>query len=969
MEDVGKEIQWPINNDSIQMLIQYRSLFILKRKFDFFKSDIMTLYSSFESPSTNESLTNHKVIDISGFEPLLNSITLLTNILIISINKPNELYIVDLYNQVDNESKSNAIKHKISVFAREYITLVNEIYFNKRINKPIIEGVKKPIVKGEESNELELAHPIVQYDKKGRVVYSYLQLKEMNNLDYNTKVAKKNKEEIQLDAKNILEKEKLFAETLPLIIADYIHRNPQVVIIDLDRDNCELSIEVRAIFDKEIIKKLAEDLSILKNEIEEMNNESNTKIKKLKEQYDRIINNIELYQRLLIQAEAVDDPNAVYFKEILGKLENEKNIIEAGLSNNSNINRVKSNEMNQFKEQKNKLNGNNQNISILNKEGKTSDSIVTKEERKENAVKEIFFFYANQHNFAGLYPLFESIQKKINNLDLSEFGKFCVEFKIDISKETLVELFKKNSFNRKHLNYMEFKGVLRKIALAMNNTRQVNLSKKIERTKEHLILMMNNNNSELNHFKRKSIFSSFKKYNSTEKIDHNTHRIPPKRASFLFNSKKNQISQELIALEAELTLLNNSTHEHILDKFYNYLGIDTDDSYRKKMKGFIIPFHNKEERNLFWDNQQKELPIIYNKTQDNEITKLKTVQEKQLKVDKQKKIKEDLYYSKVTELKKKNFKLEVHSIYKLKDTTYQNISNKQEIRKKIQIELMHEKNKNKYNWEKIEKLEEFDDLDLVNNKILEDLLYDSDNSDNLEILNNLKTNDHHKKNNQMLEINNIKVIKSHYYDQVLSDKKNTSHKINIDINEKIKKVNPFVCLQQHGKKSQLNERYENELFQKGNQFKNQGNSKIFQKNNGKSSNDNKLITIQNHFCPEHSVENEIVNNKSMILLPNSNHSLEKKEVNFRNRPLITCPANNIHSFSKLNESKRQVYNKNEISFLEKNQDKSTFERLLESRNLQEKQLNREKAKTIQKIVNNSKQPLLILINKNKLLNE
>lgn len=70
------------------------------------------------------------------------------------------------------------------------------------------------------------------------------------------------------------------------------------------------------------------------------------------------------------------------------------------------------------------------------------------------AIKEIFHFYSKQHNIIG--HTFDDIHKKTTELDLGEFMKFCLEFKIPCKKELLIEVFKKSASNHKQMNFQEF---------------------------------------------------------------------------------------------------------------------------------------------------------------------------------------------------------------------------------------------------------------------------------------------------------------------------------------------------------------------------------------------------------------------------------------------------------------------------------------------------------------------------------
>lgn len=79
---------------------------------------------------------------------------------------------------------------------------------------------------------------------------------------------------------------------------------------------------------------------------------------------------------------------------------------------------------------------------------------LSKEEKRGLAIKEIFHFYAKQHQIIG--TTFDEMRDKTSKLDIGEFMKFCVEFRIPCKKEALMELFRKTASNTKHMCYEEF---------------------------------------------------------------------------------------------------------------------------------------------------------------------------------------------------------------------------------------------------------------------------------------------------------------------------------------------------------------------------------------------------------------------------------------------------------------------------------------------------------------------------------
>lgn len=95
--------------------------------------------------------------------------------------------------------------------------------------------------------------------------------------------------------------------------------------------------------------------------------------------------------------------------------------------------------------------------------------ILSKEEKRGLALKEIFHFYAKQHQIAG--TTFDDMRKKASQLDIGEFMKFCIEFRIPCRKELLMEIFRKTALNTKHMNYEEFLVALNNLSIKINDDR------------------------------------------------------------------------------------------------------------------------------------------------------------------------------------------------------------------------------------------------------------------------------------------------------------------------------------------------------------------------------------------------------------------------------------------------------------------------------------------------------------------
>ena len=199
----------------------------------------------------------------------------------------------------------------------------------------------------------------------------------------------------------------------------------------------------------------------------------------------------------------------------------------------------------------------NQNKVYLPKKKKKN---LSKEERREMNIKEIFNFYSHLHTNAGHKLTFDSIKEKLDHLNLNEFLKFCKEFKILLPKEILSKIFLKKSELTKEMSYLEFNVTLNEISIAINEEKIKQLKKRVKKYK-------NDNEKEL-----------IKKCND------------------------------------EITLLKLKSKEELLEEFYEYLEIDDCDKYRKKMKGYELPIfysniYNNHLNNKVKINENKKTPI------------------------------------------------------------------------------------------------------------------------------------------------------------------------------------------------------------------------------------------------------------------------------------------------------------------------------------------------------------------------
>ena len=452
----------------------------------------------------------------------------------------------------------------------------------------------------------------------------------------------------------------IYIESLLLILADFIsekNKNKSYIIID---HNDELRNELRTLFDNEILGRLGEDIQyeINKNKLERLKDLllNKTKIEKNINSYEDLlykmrtrnqntdfvlitINKLKqtldwLSKKIQIMQDDTNTfnefENAIQIKQLnreMRKYKRKKNIT------NTNVDKITMDSTKIGKEQK--LDNSNEDnldelsdISILKLdkkiEGLDTDRLVdlniidasnneensvflqkkkekkminnkiylpkiktknlSKEERREMNIKEIFNFYSHLHTNAGHKLTFDSIKEKLDHLNLNEFLKFCTEFKILLPKEILSKIFLKKSELTKEMSFLEFQVTLNEISLAINDEKIKQLKKRVKK------------------YKREKEKELIKKCND------------------------------------EILMLKQKSKEELLEEFYDYLEIDDNDKYRKKMKGYELPIfynniYNNNLNNKVKINENKKTPIKLNAARQiylKEIIQLRKDQKKHL---------------------------------------------------------------------------------------------------------------------------------------------------------------------------------------------------------------------------------------------------------------------------------------------------------------------------------------------------
>ncbi len=582
--------------ESLSLITIYRSLYILKKKFEKYKDEISKIYTKyFIKDKNNYNNIRCKIIKISSFKSILKDICTISNFSIVKLNSINEIFISDLMTDEKIEEKLDFSIEQIYNYITENLNKYNNLFYNKKI-KPAIEiNIIDSI-----ADDFSDYYPIAEYDKKGTLIYYYDQIKELNK--ENEGKLKSNEITLQQEYENNLkEKDILYVETLPVIIADFIQSNNDYVIINNELEDNILNNEIKNLFDSEIVKKLENNNTKLKEQIEKISVVKNEeKINSILQQELELEKQIKLYEDILNNKKKTGHDTS-YIEEFLKKLNEEKLILQNKINKEEiekeNIEKIKTEEKKRIEEEKKREEKKKQ--LLIRKMNKKRT--IQMENKMNNFLQEIFYFYANQHFAMAHSPTFDEIAFAKVHMDMAEFSKFCVEFEIKIPKEKIVELFKKNTKNKKDMTFEEFKVCLYKIGNAMNENKKDNIERRLR------IL-----NERIEKFKLENEETDNKIYNNISNIDN----------SEMIENQIEKDKKEINELEKEYDRIKNFNYKDVFFEFQTHLGVNDPKIYRKKMKGFINPYQNNPDNfvNMNVDNyliQQKR------KEEINRIQKMK----------------------------------------------------------------------------------------------------------------------------------------------------------------------------------------------------------------------------------------------------------------------------------------------------------------------------------------------------------
>ena len=526
---------------NIQMLILQRSLYILKKKFEINKKPLDIIYQKYRDEnymklrciSVDYLLEMYiEIMETIQFTilPYNNFNELFSADLMTELNKDKSRIILkDLVKYTNNNiEKYNRIYFEKKMKKKQ---LLEEN--KKKIN--IVRSI-------DDMEEITNDKTIVKKNKRGKVIQTFEEIIKNNiEITFGPDIVMTINEDDMSILNSI---KLLYSDVIPLIIADflqnYLKENKNIALISTsnidDTENIKLNQDVKNLFDNEILK-FYQNLPKV-----DPDSENKEKLKNLLFEMMNTENQIKIYQKLILEQTA-KGMNVKHLLNFVKKLNEQKSLMQKKINeySNNNINNTSSSfgkenkkfsEMNKSnsslkagQKSKNKLlinnnsrssidsnknnniksanyakteedyikvniNGINQNKNhLLASNNKEEENFYyqygvlypeTKEELRNNSLLEIFYFYTKQHSFIGQTPTFEQFLKSKEDLDLAEFGKFCVEFKILVKPQKIAEIFKKTSENSKSLSYKTFCEALKKLSVCANDEKKKYLMDRIK---------------------------------------------------------------------------------------------------------------------------------------------------------------------------------------------------------------------------------------------------------------------------------------------------------------------------------------------------------------------------------------------------------------------------------------------------------------------------------------------------------
>ena len=373
-----KEISKQVEN-SLELLILYRSIYIIKQKFSLFKERIQKIYSKFNTFKGEFKFeTNLKIyqINIENFVEVTYEVLQDLNLLLIKYLNPKDIFLSKILIEKKRDEMKRIIKEILNWLLNEnnngnnLIKNYNIKFFNKKIKPYLKEDIdfenfinSNKIIDDNKIEDISISWStyeyriLTEYDRKGKMIKKYkskilgeneeidgenneiieiIKNKNKKNNYGNYNNIKLNKEMTlnfnELDkSKNNSNKSKpnnsILIESLPLIIADFLQAHMNNALVESED---ELSKELKILFDNEILKRINEYKNVLKDKssiLDDIDNnvyinkeEKNQKeLESAMDEYKKVKENIDIYKGILNNKKKLGE-NVDYIEKMIEKL-------------------------------------------------------------------------------------------------------------------------------------------------------------------------------------------------------------------------------------------------------------------------------------------------------------------------------------------------------------------------------------------------------------------------------------------------------------------------------------------------------------------------------------------------------------------------------------------------------------------------------------------------------------------------
>ena len=680
-----------IEQKNIQMLIIQRSLYIMKQRFAQNRQETILVYEKYKNPQYK----SLECISTQNLFECLKEVFNTNQINLYPYDNFNDLSTADLVSKT-NEDKYNKMINELVLFIQKNVVKYNEkFYENKMKKKKLKEEEEKKRLNELEKNDISDQIKIVHKNKRGDLISDFQKITETNKkVVINELIYTVTEEDMTVLTSNKL----LYYGVIPLIIADFIQENMEknikigIIITNRnffhEKEDLQLEKDIKLLFDREIMK-LYSNLNKM-----DPDEEKNEDLKKLLFESNSIDNKIKLFNELILENSKKGE-DITYLMEMIKKLKEQKILYQKKIaeintkkislnyslntlnsqnqsqsySKTINTNTKTSNSNTSFQNkniistkktmniEKNKLSKiNNKSMSSSKNNSKIHIKLkkkLTKEELRNKTLKEIFQFYCKQHSFLGKTPTFGDLLTKEELMTLSDFIKFCIDFKILVKKDRITKIYKQDLKDASLMTYEEFLQCIKKMAKLMHDEKvgykrdKINMyilqkNELIEKEKKNNIgnkdIIMNDINNanneeekniEQNNEKKEEEKKSVNgegtneenkenkikkiKLKNTKKANNINKKInPTKKPQKIIQITKEDLEEKISKLENDLLILEQKTQEQIIEDFYNYLELDDPTKYQKRMVGYTRPFLVREDDTRNPEKNVKN-PIKFNK--------------------------------------------------------------------------------------------------------------------------------------------------------------------------------------------------------------------------------------------------------------------------------------------------------------------------------------------------------------------